>query len=48
MTIPTSPGKLIAIACFLAAIAKLTGIVAIKFSADTLFLASIAAAMVLP
>lgn len=48
MTIPTSPGKLIAIAFFAAGIVKLFGIVPMKFAASDLFLAGILASAVLP
>lgn len=48
MTIPTSPGKLIALLCLAAGVAKMTGIVAVKFAAADLFLMGILAAAVLP
>lgn len=48
MTIPTSPGKLVAILCLAAGIAKLFGIVAVKFPAADLFLAGLLASAVLP
>jgi len=48
MTIPTSPGKLIAIVCLAAGCAKLFGIVAVKFAASDLFLLGLLAAAVLP
>ena len=48
MTIPTSPGKIVALLCLAAGIAKLFGIVAVKFAAADLFLMGILAASVLP
>lgn len=48
MTIPTSPGKLVALACLAAGCAKLFGVVAVKAAAGDLFLLGLLAAAVLP
>lgn len=48
MTIPTSPGKILAIACLAAGLIKMFGIVPMKFAASDLFLAGILAGAVLP
>lgn len=48
MTLPTSPGKLAAILFFAAGLAKLFGLVPMKFAAADLFLAALASAAVLP
>lgn len=49
MTLPTSPGKLAAILFFAAGIAKLFGLVAIRYGTPSdWFLAALAAAAILP
>lgn len=48
MTIPTSPGKIIAIVCLVAGVLKMTGIVSMKFAAADLFLAGLLTAAVIP
>jgi len=48
MTIPTSPGKLIAIAFLIAGLLKLFAIVPMRFGAAELFLAGLLASAVLP
>lgn len=47
MTIPTSPGKLIAICFLVVGLLKLFGIVSIKFGAAEMFLAGILTAAVI-
>ena len=48
MTIPTSPGKLIAICFLVAGLLKMFGVVPMKFAAADLFLAGLLSAAVLP
>jgi hypothetical protein len=48
MTIPTSPGKIIAIAFLVAGLLKLFAIVPMRFAAADLFLAGLLCAAVLP
>lgn len=48
MTIPTSPGKLIAICFLIAGLLKMFAIVPMRFAAAELFLAGILSAAVLP
>jgi hypothetical protein len=48
MTIPTSPGKLIAIAFLIAGLLKMSGVVPMRLAAADLFLAGILTAAVIP
>ena len=48
MTIPTSPGKILAIGCLIAGVLKMSGIVPIKLAAADLFLAGLLTAAVIP
>jgi uncharacterized membrane protein len=48
MTLPTSPGKIIALVCWAAAVAKLAGLVAVKFAATDLLLLGLLTVAVIP
>jgi hypothetical protein len=48
MSLPTSPGKIIALICWAAAVAKMLGLVAIKFAAPDLLLLGLLTVAVIP
>ena len=48
MTIPTSPGKIIAIICLVVGVLKMIGLVAVKFAAADLFLLGLLTVAVIP
>ncbi len=48
MTIPTSPGKILALVCLIAGVLKMFGVVSMRFGAADLFLAGLLSAAVIP